>query len=363
MVGSFPWRKGLLGVGTIALVCFFLILRLGGGEEKSLSGGSAVRAPQPVSLMTVVPEPHTEEAITTGTVRALEEVDLRVEVSGKLVVLGFEEGRAVGKGTLLLRVDEAGLGAELRRAERRRDLARLREQRLAPLLESGGVSESEFDEARAEVSILEAEMDLIREQIARHSVFAPFDGIVGLRYVSEGSYVTPSTRIASFQNIDEVRLEFSLPEKFASSLATGQQVRFTVVSEETEFMAEIYAIEPRVEVATRTLLVRALADNAEGRLRPGAYARVTWQKKVFAEAIFVPAVAVMQSGEGASVFVTEGGRVERRAVVAGARVRERIRIIDGLEGGEKVITAGTQMVRPGREVSAMAVRDDSMEGP
>lgn len=340
-----------------------LILRLSGGPADASESPPSERPPQAVSLLRIVPEPYTEEAITTGTIRAFEQVDLRVEVSGMLTELGFEEGQMVRKGTLLLRVDEAELVAERRRAERRRDLALLREKRLAPLLESRGVSETEYDEASAEVSILNAEIDLIQEQIARHSVHAPFDGIVGLRYVSEGSYVTPSTRIASFQNIDKVRVEFSLPEKFASSLATGQQVRFSVVSEEAEFSAEIYAIEPEVEEATRTLLVRALAGNAHGRLRPGAYARVIWQKGVVDDAIFVPAVAVMQNEEGPSVFVSHDGRVERRLIEAGPRVRERIQIIEGLEAGETVITAGTQMVRPGSEISAINGRDISADVP
>ncbi|MCD8482229.1 MAG: efflux RND transporter periplasmic adaptor subunit [Verrucomicrobia bacterium] len=176
---------------------------------------------------------------------------------------------------------------------------------------------------------------------------APFDGVVGLRFVSEGSYVTPSTRIATFQYTGKMKLDFSLPERFGATVAPGQLVQFTVVGIERTFEASIYAVEPRIDEVTRTLTVRAVLENHDYSLRPGAFARVRWTAEAEQSAIFIPSVALLPATDGDAVFIVRDGVVARRAVVSGPRSAEQIRILSGLNQGDEVIIAGVQQVRPG----------------
>lgn len=296
-------RKVLQGILGVFLLGLAILVGSRFTDLSEASGGplkpSAERDPQRVRTEIVQPQTYFEETISAGTLRAAEAIDLRVEVSGKLVLLAFQEGSRIKQGELLLKVNEAVLAAQLRQVESRKDLARLREERFRSLIPSGGVSQNQLDEAQSERVILEVEADVIREEIKRHSILAPFDGVVGLRYVSEGAYVTPSTDIATFQNIDRVRLDFSLPEKFATEVRDGQTVTFTVASSPGEtFEARIEAIEPQIDPQTRTVQVRASADNPDGVLRPGAFARVIWKKNEQVDALFIPAVSLLPSPEG-----------------------------------------------------------------
>jgi membrane fusion protein, multidrug efflux system len=314
------------------------------------AGGGRSAEPVPVKVTFVRTESLADEVISTGTLRAFESVELQVETAGKLVTVGFAEGTVVKKGTLLLQVDDAELRAELTRAERRRDLALLREQRLAPLVAGGGISESQYDEASSEVAILNADIEAIRQQLSRRAVRAPFDGVVGLRFVSEGAYVTPATRIATLQQLDKLKLDFNLPERYGTVVAAGQRATFSVSGMDTVFEAEIYAVEPRVDETTRTLLVRAWAANPHGNLRPGSFARVTWFPGGTESGILIPSVAVVPGRDGDAVFLVVDGKIVRRRVTSGPRVAGRTRVITGLADGDAVVVAGTQLVRPGTAV-------------
>lgn len=344
----------ICGVVCIGIVTTLILIRIWPESDSDLQGSSTPQRAQKVATIIVEPDLYSEEVISTGTLRAFESIDIQVEVSGKLTHIGFTEGSLITKDTVLLQVDDAELQAELRRTQRRRDLAALREQRLAPLVAGGGISGSQYDEAASELAIFEAEIELIREQLARRTVRAPFDGVVGLRFVSEGAYVTPSTQIATFQYIDKMKLDFSLPERFSAEVVPGQKVQFSVVGREDLFDAVIFAVEPQIDEATRSLLVRAEVDNYSAGLRPGAFARVSWFAGRDEPAIFVPAVAVVADQDSDTVFVVTDGKVERRVVESGERSADRIRILKGLSAGEEVVTAGVQQVRPGMTVTTPA---------
>lgn len=348
-----PLRR--YGLGLLVAVTFtgLLAARIWSNSASEGAGQPRLSRPQPVQTVVVSSSLYTEEVISTGTLRAFESIDLQVEVAGKLIHIGFSEGSLIHEGTLLLKVDDAELQAELVRIERRRDHAKLLERRLAPLVTGGGISASEYDEAVSQLSILEAEIELTRKQIERRSVHAPFEGVVGLRFVSEGAYVTPSTRIASFQSLARMKLEFSLAEKHGSQLTPGQSVEFTVAGRDEIFEAIIYAVEPQIEVTTRTLLVRAEVDNRSGGLRPGAFARVKWIADRDDSAVFIPAVAVVPGLDEDTVFVVEDGKVKSRTVIIGPRSSERVRILSGLSVGEEVVITGAQQVRPGSAVSIL----------
>ena len=301
----------------------------------------------------MVAEPWSDGVMTTGTLLAEESVDLRVESAGTVVHIGFEEGAMVRAGTPLLRLDDRELQAELKRAEGRHELALLRLRRTTELFDRGGVSLEQFDEARIEAAVMEAETQVIREQIASRITLAPFDGVVGLRQVSLGAYVTPSAPFATFASTASMKLDFSLPERFSARVQAGQRVSFEVAGLAGPYEATIIALEPGLDVSTRTLRVRASADNPDNVLRPGAFARVTWYPDAPQPAVFVPARAVVPSGTGDVVFVVRDGKAWQRKVVAGSRIGDRIRIAEGVSEGDEVVIAGTQFLRNGTAVETL----------
>ena len=253
-------------------------------------------------------------------------------------------------GAVLVKIDDAALQASLRRALARRDLARLREERLARLVAEGGVSKLDYDEARGELAVLDAEIDLIRAEVTKTEIRAPFDGLVGIRFVSVGAYVNASTRIATLQGVTNLKVDFSVPERYAQRVRTGDPVRFTVAGSQTAYTGEVYAVEPRIDVSTRSVLLRAICRNRDGSLLPGVFARVEYTVRQTETALLVPAIAVLSGLEERAVFVERDGKAKRVKVTTGARTTREVEITSGLAPGDVVLTSGVQQLRPGAAI-------------
>lgn len=351
-----PWTRRLLIAAVVLLVVGGLALpklRPGGGGD----GAAAPRRGADtltVATYLVRPTPVAERILTTGTLRANEEVELTSETSGKITGIYFREGAPVQRGQLLVKINDADLRAERERLERRVALAESREARQRQLLEIGGVAAEEYEATRAELDVLRAEMGVLDARIAKTEIRAPFGGLIGLRYASEGTYITPQTRIATLQEVRPLKLDFSVPERYAGRIRPGASLLFRVAGSDQPFRAEVYAIEPQVSLDTRTLQVRARTPNADEALRPGGFANVELVVEEVADAIAVPAIAVMPDIEGSKVFVVEGGRVAERRVETGIRTAETVQITDGLAEGDEVVTSGLQQLRPGAPVRTQA---------
>ena len=309
-------------------------------------------APAPLAVTGVVmqAEAFAESIVANGTLRAEEAVELQTEVNGKVVALNFNEGQPVTAGQVLVKIDDSTQQANLRRTQARRALASLREQRLARLVAEGGVSQLEFDEAQGELAVIDAELEVLRAEIAKTEIRAPFDGVAGLRFISVGAYVNPATRIATLQGTARLKVDFSVPERYAVLVAVGDPVTFTVAGAATPFSGEILAVEPRIDIATRSILLRALCNNPNGSLVPGSFARVEYTVRKNSEAILVPAIALISGLEERFVFVAREGVARRVLVIIGARTSSRVQILEGLAPGDVVITSGVQQLRPGLPV-------------
>jgi membrane fusion protein, multidrug efflux system len=308
------------------------------------------RPPLVVTGVHVHPIAFAETITASGTLRAEESVELQAEVNGKVIALNFREGAAVQAGELLVKIDDSSLQASLRRVEARRELAQFREQRIRQLLAQGGFSQQAYDEARSEVAIQDAEADVIRAEIRKTEIRAPFDGIVGLRFVSLGAYVNPSARIATLQRIHQLKLDFSIPERYITRVDPGARLRFTVAGSSDVHEGEVYAVEPRIDVGTRSVLLRAVSENTHQALLPGTFARVELTVTRAEDALLVPAIAVIAGLEERFVFVMRGGRAERVAVRLGARTATEVHVIEGLAPGDVVLTSGLQQLRAGMPV-------------
>jgi membrane fusion protein, multidrug efflux system len=302
-----------------------------------------------VATFVVKPEPFAEKLRATGTLRADEAVELQAETTGKIVSINFTEGAHVRAGTLLVKLNDADLRATLSRAQYRKQLAMLREKRIAQLLKQGVARLEEYDTALAELNVQDADIALTLAQIAKTEIRAPFDGIVGLRYVSDGAFITAATRVATLQRLDRLKIDFSLPEKYAGRIKARSPLTFSVAGGDRRFKGEIYAQDPRIDAATRTVLVRAWCENPGARLLPGASASVELVLAELEEAILVPSVAVIPGLNELNVYVVgEDHKAERRAVEAGTRLESTVHIVSGLKKGDVVITSGLQQMRPGQ---------------
>jgi membrane fusion protein (multidrug efflux system) len=357
------WATGITVIGARAISKVLPLLRqapvmTADAASKTAPAKTAARSengrPLKVSTIVVASVPFAETLTSTGSVRAEESVELQAEINGKVVAINFKEGAHVQQGHLLVKLNDADLRATRQRALQRRELAMLREQRLSKLVKDGLARQEEYDTAWNEVQVQNAEIELAEAQIAKTEIRAPFSGVVGLRYVSEGAFVNAATRVATLQRIDRLKIDFSIPEKYATRIKLGASITFTVAGGDRRFDGEIYAFDPRIDTATRTVLLRALSPNPEGRLLPGAFANVELKLTQMNDAILIPAVAVIPGLTEKNVFVMSEGKAQRRAVETGTRTASQVHIISGLKPGDVVITSGLQQMREGLPVSSDA---------
>ena len=348
-------RTFLYAAVAALLVAGALIPRL----LSSRSADPAARGPSTpqavaVRVVTVEPQTLTERLSTTGTVRANEDVELVVEIAGKVAAIHFREGRRVSSGQLVLEIDDTQLSAERERAAHRLALSERSEARQRRLLDDGLTSQEEYDFAQSELNVLRSELELAEGRLAKTRIHAPFGGIIGLREVSVGSYLTPQTRIATLQDVDPVKIDFSVPEKYAGDLVAGATMLFRTRGSDEAHTGTIVAVEPLVDLATRSLTVRAQSPNPDGGLVPGAFADVEIVVRRIEGALAVPSRAVIPELGGKKVYVYENGEARPRAVETGLRTTELVEVTQGLEPGDRVIVTAIQRLRAGLAVEIEA---------
>jgi len=321
-----------------------------GQDAPSASSASTMDLRLPVSVRVVRPERVEEKIRSTGTVLANEEVALRSEIAGIIRQIHFKEGGRVRKGDLLVKIDDAELRAQLRKLESQERLAKDIEARRRTLYESKLISAEEYDRAQIELASITADIALTRARIEKTEIRAPFDGVIGLRYVSEGSYVTSTTHIATLQNLSSVKIDFSIPERYVNQVRTGQKIQFRVTGMEGISSGEIYAVEPKIDPTTRTVLLRALSANNDGTLLPGAFAEIEVILRQTDDALMVPTEALVPQLNSQIVFCIQDGAAQPRTVATGIRTERLIQITSGLQPGDSVITSGILQLRPGTPV-------------
>ncbi|PWN07735.1 efflux RND transporter periplasmic adaptor subunit [Rhodohalobacter mucosus] len=319
----------------------------GPGSPQGSFGNSAALQVEAVELE---PESIQDRIFTSGSVEANESVELSFDATGIVTRIFFDEGSRVRRGQLLVKVNDSELQAQLQRASFRLNLAEQREERQRRLLERGGISQDEYDATLNEVNVLRSEMRLINAQIAKTEIRAPFSGIVGLKYVSPGSYVSPSTRIASLQEIDPVKINFSVPERYLSKISVDDQILFDVQGVDSTFTGRVYAVEPRINTQTRTLQVRAISENDDELLYPGAFANIELILEQIDDALMIPTIAIMPELNRQKVYLVRDGVVEQAFINTGIRTSNKAQVLSGLERGDTVLTTGLLQVRPGMEV-------------
>jgi membrane fusion protein (multidrug efflux system) len=349
---------GVIVVGALALIKVAFLHGDSHRNEGGRIGGAGSGGPTSVRAVILGTHRMADHVTTVGTILANEDVDVRTEISGRVEAISFTEGSRVAKGRVLVKLADAELRAQAARAESRLAMAQDEAGRQKQLFEQNLSSQREYDTAVNELNVAKADADLVRAQLAKTEIRAPFDGKVGLRFVSEGSYVSPATRITSIQDDTPVKLDFSVPERYAARLKAGDTIRFTVQGTSRVFDGTIYALEPSIDTATRTMRVRATSPNNDGALVPGAFADV---EIVLGEreTLSIPAFALIPELKSHRILIYAGGKAESRTVEIGTRTDTTVEIVRGAEAGDTLITSAILQLKPGAAVTLAGI--DTMD--
>lgn len=328
----------VLGIG--ALIYYRIHENKKQKEGQGNGPGGGKKPPMGVSAIVVQPQSFSNTLSLSGSIEANEQIEVRSEVSGIAEKIYFAEGAKVAKGQVLLKVNDVELRAQLGEARTRQGLTAENARRAKLLFEKEAISREEYDIATADYKTAQAQTQLVNAQLAKTSIRAPFSGTIGLRNISPGTYVTPETLITTLVNSGQVKITFSIPEKYATQMKAGSQITFTVAGTNDIYKAKVYALEPAVEVATRTLRVRALAENPDGKLLPGTFANVSLPLEKINDALLVPTEAIVPVQDGKKVFVAVNGKAKEVKVQTATRTDKDILVLDGLKAGDTVITTG-----------------------
>ena len=354
-------------------IAFALILAagvaLGAGGSRWLASRNAA-APQPAATAPGKTQAGSEKKINVevaqvvgmawprgvsavGSLRSENSVMLRPEVTGRITEINFNEGGKVRKGDVLVRLDDSVVKAQLQQAQANLNLASSQYRRAAELSKQGFISKQGRDEASSQMQVQQAAAALAKAHLDKTAIRAPFDGMIGLRNVSVGDYVSPGIDLVPIESIDPLKVDFRIPEQYLSQVHEGVKLnlRFDALPGQTR-EGVVGAISPLVDVGGRSILLRADVPNADGTLRPGMFARVQLQ---FADdrALVVPEAALAPSGESQYVFRVEQGRVKRVAVGVGQRRAGNVEILTGLQEGDQIVVSGLQKVTDGAAVEAL----------
>jgi membrane fusion protein (multidrug efflux system) len=337
------------------IIITILVIALGGmiayritknkTENDKANDKMGKKPPVAVSGIIVKPQDFSNVISLSGSVEANEQIEIRSEVTGLVENISFTEGSQVSKGQVLLKVNDIELRAQLAQAKTKESLASENERRAKLLLQKEAISQEEYDIASADYRTTKSQTQLIQAQIGKTAIRAPFSGQIGLRNISPGTYVTPTTIIANLVNTNQLKITFSIPEKYASEITKGSQITFTVANRTEKFFAKIYALEPGIDMATRTLKIRALTENSNGKLLPGTFANIELALRNIKDAIIIPTQAIVPVQDGKKVFVANNGQAKELKINTLTRTDKDVVVTSGLKVGDTLLTSGMMSLK------------------
>lgn len=336
---------------ALGLVSAALLLAGGCGKKGGPGGWGEMVVPVVAAVVRQQPVEETLEAV--GTLMANEQIDVKSEIDGTLETIHFQEGQAVKAGDVLVTLDQTKLRAALTEAEANLKMAESTRARYATLLETRAVAQQEADQAHATWAAQQALVERLQSELEDATIKAPFDGMAGARAVSMGQFVSRGTSLTMLVDPDPMKVEFRVPERFLGQIRQGQAVKLRTAAYGDEvFAGEVYFIDPQVEPATRTVLLKAAVPNPEGRLRQGMFTNVGLVLQVREHAVVIPETALLQQGDLSFVYVVDPDqKAQMRTVKVGTRLAEQAEIVEGLQAGERVVAEGHQKLHPGAKVA------------
>ena len=353
MTNSKKMLRTILFTIVAAVVIFLVYKKVADGKKKESASPNTARGGGAKPLLLdayIVKTTKLGETIeASGTLQSNEEVEVKPEITGRVTGLYFKEGVNVGKGALLVKIYDEDLKAQLQKLELQRQLARTTLQRQENLLKINGISQQDVDVTRNQVSAYGADIEYTKTQLQKTELRAPFSGRLGLRSISLGAIISPTTIITTLQQIDPLKIDFSIPEKYRSSIKLGDAVSFRVSGDNNDYKGSIYAMDPKIDLATRTIRIRAIMPN-NGKLFPGSFAKVSLSLRDMPEAIMIPTQAVIPGTRDKKVIVADSGKAKFVVVQTGIRDEDNVQITSGLNVGDTVVTSGIMQLRAGMQL-------------
>lgn len=330
-------------------------------KDKKKQSASPQGGPRPQNTMTVVgyivkTGPVSEPIQLPGSLLPMEETEIRSEVNGRVVSHSLNEGAYVNKGALLVKLFDGDLQAQLKKLEVQLQIAEKTEERNKELLKISGISQQDYDLSFLQVSNIKADMELLRTSIVKTEIRAPFSGRLGFRNISIGAYITPATIITNLRQLNQMKLQFSVPEKYTSKIRMGQSISFSVEGSPRKFIAKIYASESTVSETTRGLNVRCMVQQNDAALVPGSFAKVDMDFARNDNAILVPSQAILPQARGKKLIVYKDGIAKFVDVQTGIRDSANVEITSGVIPGDTIITTGLLGLKPEAKVKLSKVQ-------
>jgi membrane fusion protein, multidrug efflux system len=347
----------LVRIFTVSLIIGVALLSGCKTKKDGAAAGGARRNSGPILVegFVVKKSSVSEDVEVPGTLLPAEETQIRAEVSGRIIQLNLPEGTTVPKGFLLVKLFDQDLQAQLRKLQVQLEIAVKTVERQKELLAINGISQQDFDLASLSVDNLKADIQTTRISIAKTEIRAPYEGQIGLRSVSLGAYLSPSDIITTLRDIKQLKLEFSVPEKYAQNIAKGYIVKFTVDGGKKEHKGIVLATEGNVEANTRTLKIRAIVSEKDNELVPGVFAKVNLQLGQDSVALMIPTQSIIPQARNKQVILYKKDSALFTVVETGIRDSSYIQILQGLHAGDTVITTGLMAIRPGLKVKVTKV--------
>ncbi|MCU0427045.1 MAG: efflux RND transporter periplasmic adaptor subunit [Candidatus Kapabacteria bacterium] len=313
-----------------------------GGANSGAAGKNAPIAVEGVIAKEVV---IASETLSSGTLLANEETEIKSEITARITKINFTEGQNVQQGQLLVKLYDGDLQAQLQRVQAQYTVLQKTMEREKALLAVQGTSQQGLDVAEAQFAASSADIEVVKANIAKTEIRAPFNGKVGLRSVSVGAVVSPTQVMTTLQQTSSLKMDFSLPEKYSDDITVGSVVQFNTEGSPDTLKASIYALDAKIDPATRTIRIRARFNNSKGKLAPGAFAKVRVPLKQ-QRGIMIPTQAVIPQTRGKSVIVSREGKATMQPIETGLRTADKVEVISGLEDGDTIVTKGVMFVKP-----------------
>lgn len=336
----------ILFIAVLLIFKFFFFPS--GQNEKAAPQGKGIKAPPAlVSIYVVEPREMDNNLFITGTLMASEAVELKPEISGKVTGIYINEGQSVSKGKVLLKLNDEDLIAQLNKVVAEIKVSEDKVDRYKKLLGMQGVSIEEYETASNQLQSLKADAEVLKVQINRTNIKAPFDGVLGLRNISIGSYINPSQIVTTIQQLNPIKIDFSVPERYAGMIKLGSTINFTTESSSAKFSGKVYAFEPSIDASTRSLKIRAQASNSGNVLKPGAFAKIELVLAKNESAIMIPSQAIVPVLKGQQVFIKQNGKAVAVPIETGLRNETMVQVLSGLNKGDSVVVTGVLGLREG----------------
>ena len=291
-----------------------------------------------------------------GTLLPFEETEIHPEVAGKVVMLSIKEGAVVRKGTLIAKLFDGDLQAQLQKLNVQLQIADKTQQRQEELLKIGGISQQDYDLSLLSVSTIKADMQILQAAINKTRIRAPFDGKLGFKNISIGAYITPTTVITTIRQVNKLKLEFSVPEKYSTKVAVGNSVSFSTESSNKRYSAKIMATQSGITQETRSLMVHAIVENVDEGVTSGGFAKVNFDMGSNNEAIMVPTQSIIPEARDKKVILYHDGTASFVTVLTGTRDSSKVEILKGLAVGDTIVTTGLLQIKPGSKIKISSLK-------